>query len=37
MNFNSDLLYQEPKSNFIIGIFISATIAFYLAIELDWY
>lgn len=33
MNSNSDLLYQEAKSSFIIGNFISAAITFYLATE----
>ena len=33
MNFNSDLLYEEAKSGFIIGNFISAALTFYLAIE----
>ena len=33
MNFNSDLLYQEAKSDFVNGNFISAAITFYLAIE----
>ena len=33
MNFNSDLLYNEAKSSFIIGNFISAALTFYLSIE----
>lgn len=33
MNPNSNLLYQEAKSSFIIGNFISAAITFFLAIE----
>jgi len=33
MNFNSDLLYEEAKSGFIIGNFISAALTFYLATE----
>jgi len=33
MNFNSDILYKEAKSSFIIGNFISAALTFYLAIE----